>query len=305
MEIRKLRSSLQNGGTVCLYATFISGYFLLPMAAGHRRLSYTLVVPAALPLGRGCLVDPQVTAHEKLINHANNSFPATVRDGQAVGLVLLLGLTGLALVWAGRLWARGGERICLALLLSFAGALATAAVPAPPAWEVLEFEQRGFGVTARSRLQLSEDGTGGHTLALKAQNSIANNTEVLSLRLDPASYRLLERSRLSQGRDQRYKAWTYKAGHVLRERREPGRDATRPPEEWPLSSRREVPYPEAVGDLPVTDAYALLPLAGQFLEGGSQSAEVIVHTDLNFYRVRMTRGDGAYSIIPAFDWLLG
>ena len=113
----------------------------------------------------------------------------------------------------------------------------------------------------------------------------------------------MERSRLSRGRDQRYKAWTYEAGHILRERREPGRDAARPPQEWTLSSRREVPYPEAVGGLPVTDAYALLPLAGQFLKGGSQSAEVIVHTDLNFYRVRMTRG--ADSKIQANYRLLG
>lgn len=180
-------------------------------------------------------------------------------------------------------------RAC-ALLLSLAGALATADVPATPAWEVLEYEQRGFGVTARSRLQLGEDGDHSGTLVLTAESSIANNAETLSLRLDPATYRLLERSRLSQGRDQRHKAWTYEAGHILRERREPGLDATRPPAEWPLSSRREVPYPDAVGDLAVTGAYALLPLAGRFLAGDSQSADVIVHTDLNFYRVRMTRG---------------
>lgn len=190
-----------------------------------------------------------------------------------------------------------------ALLLSLGGALATADAPSAPAWEVLEYEQRGFGVTARSRLQLGEEGGDGRTLVLKAESSIANNAETLSLRLDPASYRLLERSRLSQGRDQRYKAWTYAPGHILRERREPGRDATRPPAEWTLSSRREVPYPDAVDDLPVTGAYALLPLAGRFLAGGSQSADVIVHTDLNFYRVRMTRG--ADSRIKADYRLLG
>lgn len=172
------------------------------------------------------------------------------------------------------------------LLLSLASTLAAAAPP-PPAWEVLEYEQRGFGVTARSRLQLDED---GGALVLTAESSIASNAETLSLRLDPATYRLLERSRRSQGRDQRYKAWTYEAEHILRERREPGRDSSRPPQEWPLSSRREVPYPDAIGDLPVTGAYALLPLAGRFLAGDSQSADVIVHTDLNFYRVRMTRG---------------
>jgi O-antigen ligase len=74
-------------------------------------------MPGHWLLGRGYLVDPQVTAYEKLFNHAHNSYLATLRDGGAVGLVLLLGLLGLALVWAGRLWARGGERIYLALLL--------------------------------------------------------------------------------------------------------------------------------------------------------------------------------------------
>jgi hypothetical protein len=186
-------------------------------------------------------------------------------------------------------------RAC-ALLLSLASALVTAAVPAPPGWEVLEFEQRGFGITARSRLELSEDSANGCGLALTAESSIASNLELLSLCMDPVTYRLLQRSRLSRGRDQRYKSWTYEPGHILRERREPGRDASRPPQEWQLSSRREVPYPEAAGDLTVTGAYALLPLAGRFLAGGAASADVIVHTDLNFYRVRMTRG--ASSKVP-------
>jgi O-antigen ligase len=74
-------------------------------------------MPGHWLLGRGCLVDPQVNAYGKLFSHAHNSYLATLRDGGAVGLVLLLGLLGLALVWAGRLWARGGERIYLALLL--------------------------------------------------------------------------------------------------------------------------------------------------------------------------------------------
>ena len=190
-----------------------------------------------------------------------------------------------------------------ALLLTLAGAMVSAADPGLPAWDVLEFEQRGFGVTARSRLELREEGIDGQTLALTAASAIANNTETVSLRLDPASYRLLQRSRLSQGRDQRYKVWIYEAGHILRERREPGPGATRPPQEWPLSSRREVPYPDAAGALTVTGAYALLPLAGRFLAAGTESADVIVHTDLNFYRVHMTRGsDGK---IPVDFRILG
>ena len=37
---------------VYFYAIFIAGYFLLPMAAGHRRLYYILVFPAVLLLWR-------------------------------------------------------------------------------------------------------------------------------------------------------------------------------------------------------------------------------------------------------------
>jgi hypothetical protein len=63
------------------------------------------------------------------------------------------------------------------LLLSLASAMASATEAGLPAWEVLEFEQRGFGVTARSRLELREESADGHTLALTAASSIANNTE--------------------------------------------------------------------------------------------------------------------------------
>jgi O-antigen ligase len=52
MEITKLRSYLLDRGVAYFYALFIAGYFLLPMAAGHRRLYYILVMPAVLLLWR-------------------------------------------------------------------------------------------------------------------------------------------------------------------------------------------------------------------------------------------------------------
>lgn len=52
MDIGKVRRFLQDGGIVYLYALFIAGYFLLPMAAGHRRFYYILVLPAVLVLWR-------------------------------------------------------------------------------------------------------------------------------------------------------------------------------------------------------------------------------------------------------------
>lgn len=52
MQIGKLRAYLLDRGMVHIYSIFIAGYFLLPMAAGHRRLYYLLVFPAVLLLAR-------------------------------------------------------------------------------------------------------------------------------------------------------------------------------------------------------------------------------------------------------------
>ena len=52
MEIRAARGFLLDRGMAYFYAVFIAGYFLLPMAAGHRRLYYFLVLPAVLLLWR-------------------------------------------------------------------------------------------------------------------------------------------------------------------------------------------------------------------------------------------------------------
>ena len=55
MESGTLRKFLLDRGMVYLFALFIAGYFLLPMAAGHRRLYYILVFPAVLLLWRELL----------------------------------------------------------------------------------------------------------------------------------------------------------------------------------------------------------------------------------------------------------
>ena len=55
MEIGKFRHFLLDRGMVYFYATFIAGYFLLPMASGHRKLYYILVLPAVLVLWRELL----------------------------------------------------------------------------------------------------------------------------------------------------------------------------------------------------------------------------------------------------------
>ena len=55
MDFTKIRSFLLDRGMVYFYAVFIAGYFLLPMASGHRKLFYILVIPAVLLLWRELL----------------------------------------------------------------------------------------------------------------------------------------------------------------------------------------------------------------------------------------------------------
>ncbi len=55
MDSGTVRKFLLDKGMAYLFALFIAGYFLLPMAAGHRRFYYILVFPAVLLLWREIL----------------------------------------------------------------------------------------------------------------------------------------------------------------------------------------------------------------------------------------------------------
>jgi hypothetical protein len=181
-------------------------------------------------------------------------------------------------------------RDALCCLLLAGGSLAHAGPPALPGWQSLAFEQRAFGVTAHSRVEMDrgEDGS----WSLRATSSVADNTETVTLSLAPSSGALLSRTRFSSGKDQRFKSYSYRADRVVRERREPGDDPEAPPAQWPVSSRREIPIPAAAAGRVITDAYALLPLAERFQRSDLESTEVVVHTDVNFYRVLMARAPG-------------
>lgn len=171
-------------------------------------------------------------------------------------------------------------------------AVASAAPPALPAWQVLEYEQQAFFVTARSRVEIMPDSDDPGQWRLTASSSVASNSEELVLELAAADGRARYRSRLSKGKNERYKTYEFLPGHILRVRRDPPADTTRPPSDWPVSSSREIPYPAAAAGLVVTDAYALLDLAGRFLASDAAAMEVAVNTEFNFYRVRMSRRDG-------------
>ena len=52
MDFKAFQRFLLDRGMVYFYAVFIAGYFLLPMASGHRKVYYVLVLPAVLVLWR-------------------------------------------------------------------------------------------------------------------------------------------------------------------------------------------------------------------------------------------------------------
>jgi O-antigen ligase len=68
-------------------------------------------------VGHGYLLDPHVQAYGREFDHAHNSYLASLRDGGAIGLALLLAVLTTALAWAINLLKTRGERIYLALLL--------------------------------------------------------------------------------------------------------------------------------------------------------------------------------------------
>ena len=161
-----------------------------------------------------------------------------------------------------------------------------------PSWQVLEYEQKAFMVTAHSTLELVADKADPQRWELQANSSVASNFEEVTLSLAASEGRAIERQRYSQGKDRRYKAYQFLPDYILRERRDPPRDTELAPAAWPLTSSKEIPYPTLPAATVVTDAYALLELAGRFLGSGAETFQVAVNTEFNFYLVNMLRKDG-------------
>tara|TARA_R110001599_G_scaffold353884_2_gene602358 strand:+ start:43879 stop:44736 length:858 start_codon:yes stop_codon:yes gene_type:complete len=188
------------------------------------------------------------------------------------------------------------EPLCRSLLLFTALASSqvpageTSNIPPLPVWQVLEYEQKAFFMTAKSRVEIAVDENNSEHWQLTASSSVASNSEEVTLDLTAANGRALYRSRLSKGKEQRYKTYRFLPEHIERVRRNPPPKTELPPCEWPVSSRRDIAYPQEAAGKVVTDAYALLALAARFHASGAEAAEVIVNTEFNFYLVRMTPG---------------
>jgi len=185
--------------------------------------------------------------------------------------------------------------ILVATLLGGLGNIANAEqkTMALPAWETLEFEQKAFMTTAKSKVNVTPGDDANPAWTLRLSSSIASNSEEITLKLDPVSGRSLQRTRLSRGtKEQRYKAHTYMDDYVVRERRVPGTNPNRPPAEWDLRSTMKIAYPNLEG-VPVSDPHFLLLLAGEFQAGTQEYQNVLVNTDRNFFSIRMTHGEAS------------
>jgi hypothetical protein len=167
------------------------------------------------------------------------------------------------------------------------------AVPQLPSWQQLEFEQKAFWATARSQLTISPVAGKPDVWTLDVLSSVVDNSEQLQISFDPATGQALSSTRVSRGKEQRMKAYQYETSFIVRERRNPPANTEAPPEQWPIARSNQVNYPASRGNTVVTSPYLLLIIATQLqAQGPGKSLEVIVHTDLNFYRVKLTTGNG-------------
>lgn len=166
-------------------------------------------------------------------------------------------------------------------------------VPQLPEWLAVEFEQKAFWAVARSRIEVLPVADDPAVWELFVQSSVVNNSESVRVNFEAATGRALTRSRLSQGKQQRLKSYEYEADFIVRERREPLTSDDTLAQDWPATSRTELVYPASASEVVVTTPYMLLLLAQQLqAQGPGESMDVLVHTDLNFYRVHLTSGNG-------------
>ncbi|MGB1140934.1 MAG: hypothetical protein ACPG1A_08555 [Halioglobus sp.] len=168
--------------------------------------------------------------------------------------------------------------------------------PLLPDWLALEFEERAFWATAKSRLEVGKLSEDSCLWELRVDSSVVGNSEQISLDFDPSDGSVAKRVRLStgkRGKEQRLKAFEYGPDEIIRERRTPGENPQQAPRDWPLASRINIDYPITADQFVVTSPHLLIVLAQQLQRlGTGASRELLVHTDWNFYRVRMTVGNG-------------
>jgi hypothetical protein len=159
-----------------------------------------------------------------------------------------------------------------------------------PGWSEVSFELHSIWVTARSKLSIAarNDDQLGAVWVLQVEESIAGNHAQETQLMTPGSGDLLQRSRLTSGKNTRLKEYRYAPGKLVRIRHEPNSSQDQPSDRWPVSSVRDIPYPAIEEGAVLTSMPALLLAAGSVVEAPGHAATVYVHGDFNFYRVRLS-----------------
>jgi hypothetical protein len=183
--------------------------------------------------------------------------------------------------------------LCL-LVSTFCQQAASSELPVLPDWQVLEYEEQAFWATAHSRLEIEANTSSEPPRwTFNILSSVVGNSEELRLVFDPISGGIKERDRLSKGKEQRLKTFSYGPDFVMRERREPNGAPAAPVTDWPVTNKQQIVYPAGVKERVLTNPHLLILLAQRLqAQGPGSSLDVAVHTDFNFYRVRLTCGNG-------------
>lgn len=179
--------------------------------------------------------------------------------------------------------------------------------PAGPSWQSLHFEAQKLFVRGEFSIALSEMDSAQMqppllsipehaalqpcqaVLRLDAQMKLMSNRAKLQLWLDPSDLRMLQRSRFTQGGEQRLKTARFLDKGLWWMRREPdARTENAPPEQWPLVREKHIAFPVLETNPYWLDASSLLLLVSspQLREQGAQLS-VPVFTDQQPYQVRL------------------
>lgn len=176
------------------------------------------------------------------------------------------------------------------LLLSLAAG--TAAEPSKDAnWSELRYEAKSIWATALTKLTLATQKSAefGQVQHLQLEGSVAKNSERESILLAPEGEAVLHRERFTSGKNQRMKQYVYGEDTVIRTRREPNTTDALPPQQWPISSERELKRP-SMQECPVLTAIPVLLMRAQAVSSAPDlTLATCVHSDTNFYRVQMQK----------------
>lgn len=200
-------------------------------------------------------------------------------------------------------------RLLLALALFTASAQLSAATEPPP-WRTLEYHKEYFWVKASTTLSLKPVASGqaaaswvqpANSTALKPQaaqvwqlavvSAIASNQEKIVEWLDPQSFGLYQRSRLSEGKEKRFKNYRFLAQGVHRLRRAPvPGEESKPSKSWSQTTAQTIPYPAALAQpVALTSPQALLAIASMApLAKTGDSWRGYIYTDLDFFEATLT-----------------